>query len=106
MVSITVVKKAHHATTVDTLAVWKAQLHLFGKGGKPGAGVPTCGDQCLGVPLAGMCILIINVGSGNGCVVVLQLNIMSEFGFLPPELCWKRLALCSHDVRPSPASNR
>lgn len=103
LLGVAVVKKTDHATTIDALTVWKDQLHLFGKGCEPGAGVPGSGDQNLGVPLSSMCILIINMGSGNSCVVVLKLNIMPEFGFLPPELCWKRLALYSNDGKTSPA---
>ena len=83
-----------HATTVDTLCIGEDELELLCKGNKPCAWVPRRGDQNLRVSFTRMRVFVVDVGSGHRCVVIFQLDIMPQLGFLPSELCRQRLALC------------
>lgn len=89
------IEKGYHASTINALSIGEYELEFLCKSYKPSAWVSRCGDQNLGVSFTSMRILIINVGPGHCCIVILQLDIMSQLGFFPSELCWQRFALCS-----------
>ncbi len=58
-------------------------------------GIPGCGDENFGVPLASMGILVIYVGPGHCGVVILQLYIVPQCLLVLAQLCWNGLALCT-----------
>ena len=89
----------YHASTIDALRIGEHKLELLCKRNKPCAWVSRCGDQDLRVPFTSMSILIINVRPRHCCVVILQLNVMAQFGFFPSELCRQRFTLCRDNVQ-------
>ncbi len=52
-------------------------------------------ESHLGIHLAGVGVLIVDVGARHSGVVVFQLHLSPQFRFLPPQFRWQRLALCA-----------
>ena len=78
----------HIATTIDASCVRYNQLELLLENYEALARIAAGGDENLRVTELGLFVLIVDMGTGNHCVLVSEVEVIRHSCFLFPELSW------------------